>query len=375
VVVLSRKPKPRLCKSTVCLEFYDGLTDVVNSNFGLYSCNRFCDMHARAIAIARHKKMRKKQPKNMTRGLIEHMKCNLDRLQGRVMEDDGNGKVRVREALWADEREALNNSSDSEDEDDGKPTVADYAVAQGSEDSDFDEDIDLDDEESDYNSLKYGIVINFSREVLNPSKNRFTYVVYSYFCVFYRHAGYYSVKELAKMHKFKLHSLGRLYKRQLELLKRELYIGRREYLRQVFSLRDRHLNFTTNPKYISIADREDVNEAVLEREVRIRHQTKDFLKNGRVRGNRAVCQLRVMKARQKLLAGSAGLETLTINDEGVDELDVKFEGRGIGKPKYTVCGVLNRNGETCVRSPLPLGRYCIEHITHVRNKTVFTSHF
>jgi hypothetical protein len=54
--------------------------------------------------------------------------------------------------LWEDEIEALNDSSDS-DEDEGL-TVRDYAKNQGEEDSDFDEDVDVENGEVDYNALK-----------------------------------------------------------------------------------------------------------------------------------------------------------------------------------------------------------------------------
>jgi hypothetical protein len=106
------------------------------------------------------------------------------------------------------------------------------------------------------------------------------------------------VSEVAQMTRSKLLSLQNLYRRQAALLKRQYKSGRKNYLKEVRTLREKKLSFTTDPKYISFESREEVNEEYLQKEVKTRCKTMAYLKHKRNTGARAVCQLQMMKARQ-----------------------------------------------------------------------------
>lgn len=303
----------------------------------------FCDLHATLVANARIKKMKPPKPDDKVPLLVKHLKFNLDREKGAVMEENEDGMLSVRRELIQDERDVVNNSSDSDSDE------YDFQDGHGQHQM---TNVQVDDDESDVDDCDWGEGEDNSEEP-------------DYDCL--KNAGYFTVEEVVKIYRQKLRRKKQIALRLLELEKLKYRHAWRKYCQEVASLKRRKVNFTTDPKYLStgrnLEARKKVTPSYIQNQIKISNETKAIINHRIDRGPRALLRRQVLNKRKELIKTDSSL---------LCKEEMKMRNR-LKLPKLTCCFGAGASAGLvkCQEPALPLSRFCTTHIVEDPNQKLY----
>ncbi|XP_035700906.1 serine/arginine repetitive matrix protein 2 isoform X2 [Folsomia candida] len=303
----------------------------------------FCDPHSLAIANAHMKKTRPVKTMDKTEGLLKHLRCNLDRSEGKIMEH-GHGSYSVRKDFIEDEFDTLNNSSDTDESDDESSVERMCKAQRGDDDSDVD---DTDPNVPDYGALK--------------------------------NAGHFTVEECVKMSQRALEEQRKCMLQEMELVKRKFSLGYRQYQQGIQALRSKRVNFTTDPKFLS-TNMSGLTPQQIQREVKVHNETTAMMSHRRISGQRCLLRHEVLRRRQAIFEAarppgpaSAGIEfsRWPIHPaETKEEIHLRLRRAKKGKPVLCSFG---SGHEKCGEKAVQLARFCWKHIAMDKSQHLFTT--
>jgi hypothetical protein len=159
-----------------------------------------------------------------------------------------------------------------------------------------------------------------------------------------------------------------LMSQELEILKRQYVSGWRNYNRQLGHLRDERVNFTTDPKFISI-DEFHVNKVDIQHEIKVHNDAESMMAHRRNTGPRTLLRHAVLKKRQQIFETSnanrysRNTTPLMGAVETKEERKLRIRRRRRAVPQ--VCSFGMATHERCKDIVVPLTKFCFKHVTQV----------